>query len=113
MFVFGHYVKFMDFTCLRDKINSFSTGVVEHNQNNMMEEIIDNQRDISAMTEEMNQINNRINLGATAGAYDPISIFKCRGTFVGHLGPVWCLCASGDFLFSGSTDKTIKVSLIE
>ncbi|XP_005096532.1 E3 ubiquitin-protein ligase TRAF7 isoform X2 [Aplysia californica] len=92
-----------------EKSVDMKLGVVEHNQNKIMEEIIDNQRDISAMTEEIGQINNRINLGATAGAYDPISIFKCKGTFVGHLGPVWCLCASGDFLFSGSTDKTIKV----
>ena len=24
-------------------------------------------------------------------------------------GPVWCLCMSGDLLFSGSSDKTVKV----
>lgn len=92
-----------------EKSVDLKLGLVEHNQNKIMEEIIDNQRDMSAMTEEIGQINNRLNLGATAGAYDPISIFKCKGTFVGHLGPVWCLCAHGDFLFSGSTDKTIKV----
>ena len=45
-------------------------------------------------------------------AYDPQQIFKCKGTFVGHQGPVWCLCvySMGDLLFSGSSDKTIKVS---
>lgn len=44
-------------------------------------------------------------------AYDPQQIFKCKGTFVGHQGPVWCLCvySIGDLLFSGSSDKTIKV----
>lgn len=44
-------------------------------------------------------------------AYDPQQIFKCKGTFVGHQGPVWCLCvySTGDLLFSGSSDKTIKV----
>lgn len=44
-------------------------------------------------------------------AYDPQQIFKCKGTFVGHQGPVWCLCvySMGDLLFSGSSDKTIKV----
>uniref|UniRef100_A0A8C4HFM6 E3 ubiquitin-protein ligase TRAF7 n=1 Tax=Dicentrarchus labrax TaxID=13489 RepID=A0A8C4HFM6_DICLA len=43
--------------------------------------------------------------------YDPQQIFKCKGTFVGHQGPVWCLCvySTGDLLFSGSSDKTIKV----
>ncbi len=25
-------------------------------------------------------------------AYDPQQIFKCKGTFWGHQGPVWCLC---------------------
>lgn len=45
-------------------------------------------------------------------AYDPQQIFKCKGTFVGHQGPVWCLCvySTGDLLFSGSSDKTIKVT---
>lgn len=30
---------------------------------------------------------------------------------MGHQGPVWCLCvySMGDLLFSGSSDKTIKV----
>lgn len=44
-------------------------------------------------------------------AYDPQQIFKCKGTFVGHQGPVWCLCvySTGDLLFSGSSDKSIKV----
>ncbi|KAK2571765.1 E3 ubiquitin-protein ligase TRAF7 [Acropora cervicornis] len=36
-------------------------------------------------------------------------LFKCKGTFVGHQGPVWTLCTNGDWLFSGSSDKTIKV----
>lgn len=47
----------------------------------------------------------------TSVAYDPQQIFKCKGTFVGHQGPVWCLCvySTGDLLFSGSSDKTIKV----
>lgn len=46
-----------------------------------------------------------------SAAYDPQQIFKCKGTFVGHQGPVWCLCvySMGDLLFSGSSDKTIKV----
>lgn len=41
-------------------------------------------------------------------AYDPQQVYKCKGTFVGHQGPVWCLCVFGDLLFSGSSDKTIK-----
>uniref|UniRef100_A0A7N6FEY0 E3 ubiquitin-protein ligase TRAF7 n=1 Tax=Anabas testudineus TaxID=64144 RepID=A0A7N6FEY0_ANATE len=51
-----------------------------------------------------------LNMGIL-GSYDPQQIFKCKGTFVGHQGPVWCLCvySTGDLLFSGSSDKTIKV----
>lgn len=50
-------------------------------------------------------------LALLSAAYDPQQIFKCKGTFVGHQGPVWCLCvySIGDLLFSGSSDKTIKV----
>lgn len=50
-------------------------------------------------------------LALFSAAYDPQQIFKCKGTFVGHQGPVWCLCvySIGDLLFSGSSDKTIKV----
>lgn len=49
---------------------------------------------------------------SVSAAYDPQQIFKCKGTFVGHQGPVWCLCvySMGDLLFSGSSDKTIKVA---
>lgn len=49
-----------------------------------------------------------------SAAYDPQQIFKCKGTFVGHQGPVWCLCvySMGDLLFSGSSDKTIKVGAL-
>nr|QJS39800.1 TNF receptor associated factor 7a [Petromyzon marinus] len=61
-------------------------------------------------SDEMSHINDRLNMGVL-GSYDPQQIFKCKGTFVGHQGPVWCLCVhvGGDLLFSGSSDKTIKV----
>uniref|UniRef100_A0A8K9UG08 E3 ubiquitin-protein ligase TRAF7 n=1 Tax=Oncorhynchus mykiss TaxID=8022 RepID=A0A8K9UG08_ONCMY len=60
--------------------------------------------------DELSHINARLNMGIL-GSYDPQQIFKCKGTFVGHQGPVWCLCvySTGDLLFSGSSDKTIKV----
>ncbi|KAJ8318673.1 hypothetical protein KUTeg_003764 [Tegillarca granosa] len=57
--------------------------------------------------DELTHINNLRNV--SVGVYDPQQMFKCRGTFVGHQGPVWCLCVFGDYLFSGSSDKTIKV----
>uniref|UniRef100_A0AAX7UUC5 E3 ubiquitin-protein ligase TRAF7 n=1 Tax=Astatotilapia calliptera TaxID=8154 RepID=A0AAX7UUC5_ASTCA len=56
------------------------------------------------------EMTEKLNMGIL-GSYDPQQIFKCKGTFVGHQGPVWCLCvySTGDLLFSGSSDKTIKV----
>uniref|UniRef100_A0A7N8X219 E3 ubiquitin-protein ligase TRAF7 n=1 Tax=Mastacembelus armatus TaxID=205130 RepID=A0A7N8X219_9TELE len=62
------------------------------------------------LQDELSHINARLNMGIL-GSYDPQQIFKCKGTFVGHQGPVWCLCvySTGDLLFSGSSDKTIKV----
>ncbi|KAG8557432.1 hypothetical protein GDO81_016633 [Engystomops pustulosus] len=67
-------------------------------------------RDASMLNDELSHINARLNMGIL-GSYDPQQIFKCKGTFVGHQGPVWCLCvySIGDLLFSGSSDKTIKV----
>ena len=55
---------------------------------------------------------NKIALCLLLPAFDPQQIFKCKGTFVGHQGPVWCLCVHQDYLFSGSGDKTIKVSIM-
>ncbi|KAF6024651.1 TRAF7 [Bugula neritina] len=43
------------------------------------------------------------------GPYDPETIIKCKGTCVGHDGPVWCLAADNDFLFSGSSDNHVRV----
>uniref|UniRef100_A0A8C1SAH2 TNF receptor-associated factor 7 n=2 Tax=Cyprinus carpio TaxID=7962 RepID=A0A8C1SAH2_CYPCA len=62
------------------------------------------------LQDELSHINARLNMGIL-GSYDPQQIFKCKGTFVGHQGPVWCLCvySTGDLLFSGSSDKSIKV----
>jgi E3 ubiquitin-protein ligase TRAF7 len=35
--------------------------------------------------------------------------FRCKGTYLGHEGPVWALAVYNDLLFSGSSDTTIKV----
>ncbi len=59
------------------------------------------QEDVTRLCDRMNQTG--------PGTYDPQQIFKCKGTCVGHQGPVWCLCVHGDLLFSGSSDKSIKV----
>ncbi|XP_045571926.1 E3 ubiquitin-protein ligase TRAF7 [Salmo salar] len=83
--------------------------VLDENQSKLSEDLMEFRRDASMLNDELSHINARLNMGIL-GSYDPQQIFKCKGTFVGHQGPVWCLCAStGDLLFSGSSDKTIKV----
>lgn len=42
-------------------------------------------------------------------AMDSQHLYKCKGTFVGHEGPVWTLCVKGETMCSGSSDNTIKV----
>lgn len=70
-------------------------------QDNRIESI---STEVSALQE-----NIQVVLSGQIGVFDPQQIFKCKGTFVGHSGPVWCLCVHQDYLFSGSSDKTIKV----
>ncbi|KAL4230818.1 E3 ubiquitin-protein ligase traf7 [Mactra antiquata] len=93
-----------------EKVTEVKVQLLEHNQSKIMEEIVDSRREYAVIADEMAHINNYFNVGTmTMGAYDPQQMFKCRGTFVGHQGPVWCLCVFGDYLFSGSSDKMIKV----
>ncbi|XP_043567140.1 E3 ubiquitin-protein ligase TRAF7 isoform X3 [Chiloscyllium punctatum] len=84
--------------------------VLDENQSKLSEDLMEFRRDASMLSDELSHINARLNMGIL-GSYDPQQIFKCKGTFVGHQGPVWCLCvhSTGDLLFSGSSDKTIKV----
>uniref|UniRef100_A0A673A6Z7 TNF receptor-associated factor 7 n=1 Tax=Sphaeramia orbicularis TaxID=375764 RepID=A0A673A6Z7_9TELE len=83
--------------------------VLDENQSKLSEDLMEFRRDASMLNDELSHINARLNMGIL-GSYDPQQIFKCKGTFVGHQGPVWCLCvySTGDLLFSGSSDKTIK-----
>nr|XP_006823995.1 PREDICTED: E3 ubiquitin-protein ligase TRAF7-like [Saccoglossus kowalevskii] len=85
-----------------------SMDLLDENQSRMSNELYDFRREFSMVTEELSHIDARLNSGAV-GCYDTQPVIKCKGTFVGHQGPVWCLCVHGDLLFSGSSDKTIKV----
>uniref|UniRef100_A0AAR2LKC1 E3 ubiquitin-protein ligase TRAF7 n=1 Tax=Pygocentrus nattereri TaxID=42514 RepID=A0AAR2LKC1_PYGNA len=74
---------------------------------------------LGKLSEKLDQLEKNLELKfgeAISDFFRPVQvliaqIFKCKGTFVGHQGPVWCLCvySTGDLLFSGSSDKTIKV----
>ncbi|XP_077979630.1 E3 ubiquitin-protein ligase TRAF7-like isoform X2 [Glandiceps talaboti] len=85
-----------------------SMDVLDESHNRMSNELYDLRGECSMINDELSHINARLNSGAV-GCYDTQPVFKCKGTFVGHQGPVWCLCVHGDLLFSGSSDKSIKV----
>ncbi|KAG8145418.1 hypothetical protein E2320_011955, partial [Naja naja] len=76
---------------------------------------------LGKLSEKIDQLEKNLELKF---AYDPQQIFKCKGTFVGHQGPVWCLCVYSigvgylyhlqvpkdpgrNKLYSGSADCTI------
>ena len=59
--------------------------------------------------DQLKQHLNHTSQYPTMSPYDPEPIIKCKGTCVGHTGPVWCLAANNDFLFSGSSDNHVKV----
>uniref|UniRef100_A0AAU6MX40 Tumor necrosis factor receptor-related factor 7 n=1 Tax=Argopecten irradians TaxID=31199 RepID=A0AAU6MX40_ARGIR len=83
---------------------------LEHRLGDVVEELVSVKRDNTLLQDDLEQVKNVLSSRSLPYApYDPLQMFKCRGTFVGHQGPVWCLCVNNDFLFSGSSDKTIKV----
>ncbi|XP_019615589.1 PREDICTED: E3 ubiquitin-protein ligase TRAF7-like isoform X1 [Branchiostoma belcheri] len=84
--------------------------VLDESCNKLQDEVMESRRDCALInvSDELSHINARLNTGVV-GTLDPQQIFRCKGTYVGHQGPVWTLCVHGDLLFSGSSDKTIKV----
>ncbi|CAK8697866.1 E3 ubiquitin-protein ligase TRAF7-like isoform X2 [Clavelina lepadiformis] len=82
--------------------------VLGNNQTKLVDELRQVRQEGAVFNSQLQDLNTRLHMG-NIGSYDPQQIFKCKGTFVGHTGPVWCLCVHGDYLFSGSSDKQIKV----
>ncbi|XP_078481474.1 zinc finger protein [Ciona intestinalis] len=82
--------------------------VMSTNQSKLVEELREFRQDNALINNQLQDLNTRLHISGV-GVFDPQQIFKCKGTFVGHTGPVWCLCVHGDYLFSGSSDKQIKV----
>lgn len=82
--------------------------LLSSNQAKLVDELDEMKQQNILVNNQLQELNTRLHMGGI-GVFDPQQIFKCKGTFVGHSGPVWCLCAHGDFLFSGSSDKQIKV----
>ncbi len=69
----------------------------------------DARRTVGELAGEVAAIQAKLGLVGDLDLMGQTHTFKCKGTFVGHQGPVWALTAYGDYLFSGSSDETIKV----
>eukprot|EP00117_Sycon_ciliatum_P040688 scpid31882/ scgid29858/ E3 ubiquitin-protein ligase TRAF7; RING finger and WD repeat-containing protein 1; RING finger protein 119; TNF receptor-associated factor 7 len=68
------------------------------------------QREVTDYKSHTNILSNEVStIASRTGMARDVQPFKCVGTFVGHEGPVWSLCTSGDLLYSGSSDNSIKV----
>nr|CAB3267212.1 ZF(TRAF/RING)-5 zinc finger protein [Phallusia mammillata] len=91
-----------------EKSFEIKLDVLSNNQTKLVEELREFRQDTVMINNQLQDLNTRLHMG-NIGSFDPQQIFKCKGTFVGHTGPVWCLCVHGDYLFSGSSDKQIKV----
>eukprot|EP01137_Pigoraptor_chileana_P007025 Opistho-2@52011 len=77
----------------------------------MVEIVEDFGGQIALLKSELSHVHGKLGAG-DADARDVMPgtyAHKCKGTFVGHLGPVWALAVDGDYLYSGSSDTTIKV----
>ena len=83
-------------------------GALEQHVIHLSEEMGENNGDIIDLNKQVSRVQGQ--LGIDPGSQRPgIPMFKCKGTFVGHQGPVWALAVYGDLLFTGSSDETIKV----
>eukprot|EP00039_Didymoeca_costata_P029354 m.24312 g.24312 ORF g.24312 m.24312 type:complete len:699 (-) comp7595_c0_seq1:214-2310(-) len=69
--------------------------------------IVDNS--VARTLEEVDRIRGVLEIEPTPALESSLHNFKCKGTFLGHQGPVWALAVHNDLLFSGSSDETIKV----
>lgn len=89
-----------------EKNASAKIDQIEERQEKMQREVVDARHGVNFVMDELQHV--QVQLGVS-GTMDSQHLFKCKGTFVGHAGPVWALCVSGDKLFSASSDNTIKV----
>eukprot|EP00049_Salpingoeca_infusionum_P026529 m.26210 g.26210 ORF g.26210 m.26210 type:complete len:673 (+) comp8806_c0_seq2:268-2286(+) len=71
---------------------------LEFDKAQMQKMLLDHSRQIAAL-------HGSLTSGLMGGGHK----YRCQGTLVGHENSVWALASSGDLLFSGSADETIKV----
>jgi len=100
------------FSQLTDKIDRLEKSVekridlLDTNLTKLSSDFIETRRCLIHIEKEVSSMDSRT---FNMGAFDVQSVLKCKGTFVGHKGPVWSLCVFSSLLFSGSSDNAIKV----
>lgn len=89
-----------------EKVVEVRIDLLDENLTKLSSDFTETRRCLGHIEKEISSMDSRqFNLGA----FDVQSVLKCKGTFVGHQGPVWSLCVYSSLLFSGSSDNSIKV----
>lgn len=89
-----------------EKTVDIRIDLLDESQTKLSSDLLDSRQSVSQIQTDLANVEARL---WGVGTFDIQPLFKCKGTFVGHQGPVWTLCSHGEWLFSGSSDKTIKV----
>ncbi|XP_020916400.1 E3 ubiquitin-protein ligase TRAF7 isoform X2 [Exaiptasia diaphana] len=89
-----------------EKTVDIRIDLLDESQTKLSSDLSESRQSIATIESDLSSIEARL---WGVGTFDVQPLFKCKGTFVGHTGPVWALCVYGDLLFSGSSDKSIKV----
>jgi len=89
----------------REKKTDSRVEVIETAQSNFSDSLNETRSMLNEMSTEMSNIQSQLGIVGNIENH----VYKCKGTFVGHSGPVWSMASTGDLLFSASSDETIKV----
>ncbi|XP_065065622.1 E3 ubiquitin-protein ligase TRAF7-like isoform X3 [Rhopilema esculentum] len=89
-----------------EKAVEIRVDLLDEGQTKLSSDLLDARRSLNHIEQELSSMDARV---FNIGSFDVQPTLKCKGTFVGHQGPVWCLSVFGYYLFSGSSDNTIKV----
>ncbi|XP_001640067.2 E3 ubiquitin-protein ligase TRAF7 [Nematostella vectensis] len=89
-----------------EKTVDIRIDLLDESQTKLSSDLLDSREIVTTLQNDLSTVESRL---WGVGTFDIQPLFKCKGTFVGHTGPVWALCVHGELLFSGSSDKTIKV----
>eukprot|EP01132_Coremiostelium_polycephalum_P007932 gene7932-9758_t len=89
---------------LEAKTNKFE-GTLRHIQASL--EATQNQ--LSDCVSDITILKKNSNLEAVEIVDLKIPQLKCKGTFTGHNGPIWCMAVTNGMLISGSSDSTVKI----